>query len=75
MNNERRKEIERAIALTQEAASILETARDEEHEAFDNLSVGLQASERGQAIEEAVSALGSAVDSLNEVISNLEGIE
>ena len=36
---------------------------DAEQEKFDNMSDGLQGSERGQAIESAASALGSAADS------------
>lgn len=37
MNDARRKEIEKALGLISEAKSILETARDEEQEYFDNM--------------------------------------
>ena len=41
MNKQRRVEINKAISLLQEALLILEGARDEEQECFDNLSEGL----------------------------------
>jgi poly-gamma-glutamate capsule biosynthesis protein CapA/YwtB (metallophosphatase superfamily) len=65
MNNERRKEINRAIGLIEEAKSILETVRDEEQEAYDNLSESLQSSERGEAMENAASELDQAIDGLD----------
>lgn len=56
--------------------------RDAEQEKFENLSEGLQQSEKGQAIEQAAPSLGEAVDSLDSAISEadsaistLEGIE
>lgn len=74
MNKARRKELEKAIALLQsmedtfnEAVGIIEGVRDEEREAFDNLSEGLQQSERGQRMEEAVDALDSLTDDLQQI--------
>ena len=57
MNNDRRKEINKAIGLLQEALSILETARDEEGYTFENMPENLQNSERGQQTEEAYNQL------------------
>lgn len=45
----------------------LNVARDDEKSAFDNLSEGLQASDRGQNMEAAVSCLESACDDLREL--------
>ena len=50
-------------ALKQEIDSILA----EEQEAYDNLPDSLQESERGEAMQEAIDALESAVSSCEEV--------
>jgi hypothetical protein len=47
MNNDRRKEINKAIGLLQEALNILEVARDEEGDTYNNMPENLQSSERG----------------------------
>lgn len=77
MNTNRRKDIAKAIALIQEAMSIIDCAAEEEREAYDNLPEGIQYSERGERMEEAAEALESAscelsdqIDNLNEVIEN-----
>jgi len=66
MNKDRRKRLTEALALLDKAETLLNEAdqivtevRDEEQEAFDNLSEGLQQSERGQLMEEAISSLES----------------
>src|SRR5882757_9591900 len=48
-----------------DAATMIEELRDKEQEKFDNLSEGLQASERGQNIEAAVQSLDTAYDAVN----------
>lgn len=75
MNSQNRKDLQKAVDLINEANSIIETIRDEEQEKFDNLSEGLQASERGQAFEEnadnldsVFSDLENAIDSINDLI-------
>lgn len=72
MNNDRRKEINKAVSLLQEAMSILETARDEEGYTFNNMPENLQNSERGQLSEQAFGYLEEACCSLEEVISAAE---
>lgn len=72
MNNDRRKEINKVVALLQEALSILEMARDEEGDTFNNMPENLQNSERGQKAEEAYGQLEDACSSLEDVISNCE---
>lgn len=71
MNAQRRKALADLMdRLTPLAATItdikdaLETIRDEEQEAFDNMPEGLQQGDRGQAMEEAISTLDSAIDDL-----------
>lgn len=46
--------------------------RDEEQDKFDNLSEGLQQSERGQVIEEAVAELDSALSELEDAVTWFE---
>ena len=61
MNNTRRKQIQLII-----------NALQEEEESFDNLPESLQESERGEAMENAISNLDDAVTYLGEVIDYLE---
>jgi hypothetical protein len=59
-----------ALALNDDREAIiadLETARDEEQEAFDNLPEGLQAAERGQDMEAAISELENALSELGQL--------
>ncbi len=72
MNKDRRTEINKAIGMLQEALSILETARDEEQEYYDNMPESLQGSERGEAAEQAVSNLEDACSNLEDAISSAE---
>lgn len=89
MNVRDRKEAERIAAGLDKLLSELEELRnaarqlaDDEQEKFDNMSEGLQAGERGQAIEEAAANLSSyadeidtVYDSLEEAAGNLRGME
>lgn len=75
MNQDRRKEIADALAKLMEAISIIETAKDEEQEYFDNMPENLQQGERGQAAESAAEALSEAYDSMESARESLEGIE
>ncbi len=72
MNNVRRKRIGEAMKHLSLARELLETVRDEEQEAYDNLPENLQESERGQKMEEAVDTLDTAVSDLENVESSLE---
>jgi hypothetical protein len=75
LNKQRRAELDKAIALIQtarenfdEAIGIIQECASEEREGFDNLSEGLQATERGQSME-------AAADSLDEAVGELEGLD
>jgi hypothetical protein len=71
MNNERRKAIAAVVKQLEgwpdieELKGELETIRDDEQEAFDNMPESLQQGERGQAAEAAVNALQEAIDMLD----------
>lgn len=87
MNAKVRKQVadllNRLRTLQSEAESIgeeLTSLSDEEQEKFNNLSEGLQATERGQALEEAAGKLQEAADAcaggeIQNAIDALEGLE
>lgn len=70
MNNKRRKEIDKAIGLLEEAKSILEQCASEEREVYDNMPENLQSGDRGQTTERCADALDEAVSNLDDVINN-----
>ena len=74
MNAERRKRIEKAVGMIADARSILEDVTSDEQEAFDNMPESIQASERGEKMEEFIEILEEAVSALEEVEGNLEEI-
>ena len=71
MNKQRRSEIQKIV----DALSTLDIGSigEEEQEAFDNLTEGLQAAERGQRMEEVAGTLSEAADTLADLITTLEG--
>lgn len=83
MNNARRKEIEKIIKALGEIdfesqIEKVDSVRDEEQDAFDNMPESLQQGERGstseaaiEALEEAIEALEQARDSMQDAIDAL----
>ncbi len=65
MNKVRRKELARVVDLLDRARDLLETIRDEEQEAFDNLPESIQCSERGEAMENCISTMEEMLDYLD----------
>lgn len=74
MNRERRKELEAIVSELDSLLDRLSDVRDEERWAFDNLSEGLQQSERGMKIEENADNLDFACDEINSTIDELREI-
>ena len=72
MNDQDRKELDRATALLEEAKGIIECIAEQEQEKFDNLTEGLQQSERGQRFEEVSSNLNNQASSIDDIISEIE---
>ena len=75
MNKDRRKELALAWDMLDEVVCIIERCRDDEEDAFYNLPEGIQASEKGEQMEEYISemedALGeiaSAIDTITEIV-------
>lgn len=67
MNKQRRKAIDAVREKLEELLEELEAIKDEEQEAFDNLPESLQASERGEAMEEAIENLAYSIDYIEEI--------
>jgi hypothetical protein len=66
--------ITRLRSMEDEAASIssdIHALADAEREKFDNMSDGLQQSEKGQAIEEWANGLESAVSSIDDIAQSI----
>jgi uncharacterized protein YukE len=81
MNQDRRAKIETAVeelrnalSTMQELHATLESLRDEEQEAFDNLPEGLQQADRGQSMEAIASALDDAVDTLSSALGDIDNV-
>lgn len=72
MNRERRKEIAQALAMIDEAKTLLETCRDDEQEYFDNMPESFQSGEKGELAQTAIDLLDEAISGLEEVTPLLE---
>lgn len=73
MNKERRRELQRAYDMLDNAKQIIEDIADAEQDAFDNLPEGLQASDRGARLEENSYSLDEAADAVISAIELVEG--
>lgn len=65
MNKVRRKDLARVVDLLDRARDLLETIRDEEQEAFDNLPESIQYSERGETMEGYIGTMEEMLDYLD----------
>lgn len=74
MNQKRLKKINEIAAGIRSTVVELESLKDEEQEAFDNLPEGLQGGDKGQAMEEAINTLDEAINSIGDGADQLDGI-
>jgi formiminotetrahydrofolate cyclodeaminase len=72
MNNSRRKEIDKIISDLEEIRSRIETVKDEEQDAFDNMPESLQEGERGEKMQQALDNLDTADGAFDDLMSALE---
>lgn len=72
MNKDRRARIATLKDTIDEAKGALETILDEERDAYDNLPESLQDSGQGQASQEAIDNLESALSGLDEALCYLD---
>lgn len=71
MNNERRKQLAEAIAKLEEAKNIIDSVREEERDAYNNLPDSLQSGEKGEKMGNAISKLDDAESELDSIIDYL----
>lgn len=74
MNKARRKWLGDIIAQLTERKDDLESVRDEEQEAYDNLPESIQYAERGEAMSDTISDIDSAIGDLESIIDTLQDI-
>lgn len=72
MNKARRSSIQKIIERLEEIRDDIESVKNEEEEAYENLPESLQESGRGEAMSEAIDALDSAYSSIEEVLDYLD---
>lgn len=72
MNKERRDRLSDVIASLEEAKDLLEDVKNDEQDAFDNMSVGLQCSERGSKMEDYIELMEDAGDQIDNVCEFIE---
>ena len=89
MNAERRKRIEEVKATLARLKSDIDVAaiglgdlkdeiesiRDEEQDAYDAMPEGLQGAENGQKLEASVGSLETAMDGVDTLITDLDGLD
>lgn len=72
MNNNRRNALDKIFGKLEELKSELDGLAGEEQDAFDNMTEGLQASERGERIQECAEYLSNAVGSIESAMEDIE---
>lgn len=75
MNAKNRNEIKKWIEQLDEIHTAIEYMQEEETEKYDNMPEGIQDSEKGDAMTEAIENLESAAESLDDCIESLNNIE
>lgn len=71
MNAERRKELESAIELIEQAKDIVVSCASAEQEYFDNMPESMQSSDKGTAAEDAAQQLYDTEDNLTTAIDQI----
>lgn len=71
MNKNDRKQVAEWSDKLDKIKSEIEAMKEEQGERFDNLPEGIQESERGDRILDAIENLGYSVDSIEEAIDSL----
>lgn len=74
MNKVRRKELDRAADMLREAYSIIESCRDDEEGAYDNLPESFQDGERGEEMQEYIDVMDEVMDQIDEAANAIEEI-
>lgn len=72
MNAQRRKQLERIIDKLDALNAEIESIRDDEQNAYDNMPESLQDSDRGERMTTIIDYIDDATSSLGDVIDYLE---
>ena len=72
MNKKRRNDLKQSIELLSSAIKIIDNVLDEETGSYENMPEGLQSSERGEQMEDNISALDNSSEMLEEAKSLIE---
>lgn len=72
MNKERRGKLKKAIELLEQAKEIIEDVNMDEEFSFGSLNEGLQATMRGQQMEDCIDNMNEAMDYIEKSIDVLE---
>lgn len=72
MNAETRNTLQGIKSRLNDIAAEIETIRDDEQEKFDNMPEGLQQGDTGQRIDQAITALTDAFDSVDGSASHID---
>ena len=76
MNAERRKKLNKVVEELEALKAVIEFIREEEEEAYDNMPEGLQGSEKGEAMENAIGSLEQAESGIEEATESIsEAVE
>jgi len=75
MNKARREQLNKIFSNIEEIVSRLETIRDEEQDAYDNLPESFQDSEKGQAAQQAIGYLEDALGELDSANGNINAAQ
>jgi len=75
MNAQRRARIGAILTKLNDLAEEIESIKDEEQDYYDNMPESLQGGEKGEAAQNAITALENAKDNTDCACSELEGIE
>jgi len=74
MNKARRKELSEAAEMLRNAYSIIESCKDDEEDAYDNLPESFQDGERGEEMQEYIDAMDEAMEQIDEAANAIEEI-
>lgn len=74
MKPERYANVEQSYSIVQDAYDDLQSVRNDEEEAFNNLPDGLQDSERGEMMQDVIDTLDTVLEDVEEAMNSLEDV-
>ena len=76
MNVTRRKQLAKLVEQLESVMSDIDTIREQEQEAYDNMPESIQESERGDRMSEIIDSIQYAYDNVSDAVYNInEAIE